>query len=90
MHQITPDLQRLHRHRYTITLKRLETISESLKLLEQEHGVGLRWLPGTVEFEQAQKVLRERRYRCAVDSLERLVIQRLFELTKLGMSGIGA
>ncbi|RPD52388.1 hypothetical protein L226DRAFT_424074, partial [Lentinus tigrinus ALCF2SS1-7] len=30
-----------------------------------------------------------RKYHCALDHLERLVIQRMFELTKLGMSGIG-
>ncbi|RDX41765.1 hypothetical protein OH76DRAFT_1333840, partial [Lentinus brumalis] len=30
-----------------------------------------------------------RKYRLALDHLERLVIQRMFELTKLGMSGIG-
>ncbi|KAF9032732.1 hypothetical protein BJ165DRAFT_1357706, partial [Panaeolus papilionaceus] len=30
-----------------------------------------------------------RAYRHALDSLERLVVQRLFELTKLGMNGVG-
>ncbi|KZT63774.1 hypothetical protein DAEQUDRAFT_679796 [Daedalea quercina L-15889] len=33
--------------------------------------------------------LDRRRYRRAVDNLERLVVQRLSELSKLGMSGIG-
>ncbi|KAH9918796.1 uncharacterized protein B0H18DRAFT_882567 [Fomitopsis serialis] len=33
--------------------------------------------------------LNERKYRRVLDNLERLVVQRLFELTKLGMSGIG-
>ncbi|KAF9035755.1 hypothetical protein BJ165DRAFT_1533241 [Panaeolus papilionaceus] len=31
----------------------------------------------------------ERAYRHTLDSLERLVVQRLFELTKLGMNGVG-
>lgn len=31
----------------------------------------------------------ERRYRLTLDKLERLVVQRLLELTKLGMSGVG-
>lgn len=31
----------------------------------------------------------ERKYRAAVSELERLVVMRLFELTKLGMSGVG-
>jgi hypothetical protein len=41
------------------------------------------------EYQEALVTLNERRYRRAVDSLERLVIQRLFELAKLGMSGVG-
>lgn len=34
-------------------------------------------------------MMNERQYRRALDSLELLVVQRLFELTKLGMSGTG-
>ena len=41
------------------------------------------------EYQDALITMNERRYRCAVDSLERLVVQRLLELTKLGMSGVG-
>ncbi|KAJ7164606.1 hypothetical protein C8R43DRAFT_845200, partial [Mycena crocata] len=33
--------------------------------------------------------MTERRYKVAVRELERLVVQRLLELTKLGMSGVG-
>ncbi|EMD37546.1 hypothetical protein CERSUDRAFT_35523, partial [Gelatoporia subvermispora B] len=33
--------------------------------------------------------VNRRQYNKALDELERLVVQRLFELTKLGMSGIG-
>ncbi|OBZ67902.1 hypothetical protein A0H81_12134 [Grifola frondosa] len=33
--------------------------------------------------------VRRRDYRIALDNLERLIVQRLFELTKLGMSGVG-
>ncbi|KAJ7108828.1 hypothetical protein C8R44DRAFT_884859 [Mycena epipterygia] len=33
-------------------------------------------------------LMGERRYRLALDKLERLVVQRLLELTKLGMSGV--
>ncbi|KAJ7166459.1 hypothetical protein C8R43DRAFT_854261, partial [Mycena crocata] len=32
--------------------------------------------------------MTERRYKAAVSELERVVVQRLFEMTKLGMSGI--
>lgn len=33
--------------------------------------------------------MTERKYRRAIDNLERLVVQRLFEMTKLGMNGVG-
>jgi hypothetical protein len=33
--------------------------------------------------------MTERRYRLAVDTLERLIVGRLFEMTKLGMRAVG-
>jgi hypothetical protein len=48
-----------------------------------------RWTPDTPEYQKALIMLRERRYQRALDHLERLVIQRLFKLAKLGISGIG-
>ncbi|KAJ7170393.1 hypothetical protein C8R43DRAFT_848702, partial [Mycena crocata] len=33
--------------------------------------------------------MTERRYKAAVSELERVVVQRLFEMTKLGVSGVG-
>jgi hypothetical protein len=35
-------------------------------------------------------LLKERKYRAALSELERLAVARLFELTKLNMSGVGA
>jgi hypothetical protein len=49
----------------------------------------VRWLPNSEIYKATQKLLVERSYRRAVDNLERLVVQRLFELTKLGMNGVG-
>jgi hypothetical protein len=40
-------------------------------------------------YKDAQLLMTERKYRRALDELERLVVQRLFEMTKLGMSGVG-
>lgn len=57
--------------------------------MEDEFGIGVRWMPDSAEYNEASKVVKERRFRRAVDNLERLVVQRLFELTKLGMSGLG-
>ncbi|TRM56402.1 hypothetical protein BD626DRAFT_551558 [Schizophyllum amplum] len=48
-----------------------------------------RWLPDSTDYQAATKVVHQRRYRRALDNLERLVIQRFFELTKLNQSGVG-
>ncbi|EPS93141.1 hypothetical protein FOMPIDRAFT_131399 [Fomitopsis schrenkii] len=49
----------------------------------------MRWLPGSLEYQEASRLLTDREYRRSLDELERLVVQRLFELTKAGMSGTG-
>ena len=41
------------------------------------------------EYIEASKLLSQRKYLKAVDELERLVIQRLLEMTKLGIAGTG-
>ena len=71
------------------TLNRWQTKERELELFEQEHSIDDRWMRNSVEYQNAQKLLTERTYRRAVDNLERLVVQRLFELTKLGMNGVG-
>lgn len=69
---------------------RWETIHEDVLQREEELDVELRWLPGQKPYEDALKELSHRKYQQALDKLERLIVQRLFELTKLGMSGTGA
>lgn len=41
------------------------------------------------EYQDGLVIVRERKYCRAVDDLERLVVQCLFEMNKLGMNGIG-
>ncbi|KAJ7783593.1 hypothetical protein DFH07DRAFT_948610 [Mycena maculata] len=41
------------------------------------------------EYQDAMLLMSECHYKVAVTDLERLVVQRLFEMTKLGMSGVG-
>lgn len=62
---------------------------EEVQRYEEEHGIVERWTENSEAYQQASKLLVERSYRRALDNLERLVVQRLFELTKLGMSGLG-
>ena len=47
------------------------------------------WTPDSPEYNDALLHFTQRKYRRAVDKLECLVVQRLFEMTKLGMSGVG-
>ena len=62
---------------------------EELTRYEEEHSINVCWLPDSEFYKASQSLLTERSYKRAVDNLERLVVQRLFELTKLGMNGVG-
>jgi hypothetical protein len=77
------------RTRYRTTFTRWAAKEEELSRYEEEHAIDPRWLPDSDSYKATQKLLVERSYRRAVDNLERLIVQRLFELTKLGMNGVG-
>ena len=47
------------------------------------------WSSSSPEYQEIKKEFAHRRYRLALDELERLVMLRLFELTKLNASGTG-
>ncbi|KAJ6544875.1 hypothetical protein DFH09DRAFT_1088411 [Mycena vulgaris] len=53
-------------------------------------GSKVRWTPESKEYKDALVLTREQKYRAALAKLEHLVVQRLFELTKMGMSGVVA
>ncbi|KAK7039291.1 hypothetical protein VNI00_010196 [Paramarasmius palmivorus] len=67
---------------------RFRTAEEALLRFEDEHPRE-RWTSDSEEYHNAQKEKLNRRYRKALEELERTVVQRLFELTKLNMSGTG-
>jgi hypothetical protein len=77
------------RTRHRTTFSRWQVKEEELTRYEEEHSIEVRWLPDSDAYKATQTLLVERSYRRAVDNLERLVVQRLFELTKLGMNGVG-
>jgi hypothetical protein len=77
------------RTRYRTTFTRWQAKEEELTRYEEEHSLQERWVPDSEIYKETQKLLVERSYRRAVDNLERLVVQRLFELTKLGMNSVG-
>lgn len=49
-------------------------------------GLGCRWTPLTPKYQESLKYLRERTYTKALLKLQRLVVQRLFELHKLNVA----
>ena len=57
--------------------------------MREEHGIDVRWVPDSDIYKETQNLLIEQSYQRAVNNLERLVVQQLFELTKLGMNGVG-
>jgi hypothetical protein len=71
---------------------------EKLVLLRQEVvdievALGLsqdeRWTPSTPEYQETLKYLHLRTYHCALDRLEKLLVQRIFELHKMNASSMG-
>ncbi|KAI0629625.1 hypothetical protein C8Q77DRAFT_1065128, partial [Trametes polyzona] len=69
------------------TRSRWETIHEEVLRREEELNVVERWKPGDAKYDEMFRELGQRKYRLALDNLARLVVQRLFELTKLQLSG---
>jgi hypothetical protein len=57
--------------------------------LEVQMGIAKRWTPDTEEYAETAHYIHERRYHQALNHLQRLVVQRLFELHRLNLSGIG-
>lgn len=57
--------------------------------LEFEMRVSVRWTPASSHYQEARKYSQECTYIRALDHLERLVVQRLFELQKANMESTG-
>ncbi|KAJ7798852.1 hypothetical protein B0H14DRAFT_3492174 [Mycena olivaceomarginata] len=78
----------LVRTRYRTTYTKFVAIEEDLCRFEEAHGISIRWTFNSQEYKDGLVVATQRKYRTALAEVERLVVQRLFELTKLGMSGL--
>ncbi|KAH9913659.1 uncharacterized protein B0H18DRAFT_887915 [Fomitopsis serialis] len=73
----------------TNAVKRYLAVDDLCVEFKNQLGLDVRWMPGSTEYQEASKLLTIREYQRSLDELERLIVQRLFELTKLGMSGVG-
>ena len=72
------------------TLTKLQNAESYVMLLENQLDLrGQRWQDSSSDYQTVKAELGHRQYRKALDELERLVMQHLFELSKLNMSGTG-
>ncbi|KAI0684292.1 hypothetical protein BC835DRAFT_1409170 [Cytidiella melzeri] len=77
------------KNRYRNAWRKLEEAEAHTVALEEQLSIGDRWTSTHPEYVKAMSEMTMRKYRLALDKLERLVVQRLLELTKLSMGGIG-
>lgn len=77
--QVTPS-QRLAQEKTGIALGRVGELEDLL-------NVQARWAPESEEYTSTLVYIGERKYRIALDHLERLVVQRMFELEKTNLVG---
>lgn len=64
-------------------------IREMVVAYELLHDIPERWTPDCEEWKSAAKYTKVRDFQKALDKLEALVVQRLFELSKMGLAGTG-
>lgn len=89
MRNLQPNqVEQIHIRR-SYTMSRAHMHLQQLDRQEKALGITTRWSPTSPEYGEVVKESRLWNYRLAVDKLEYLVVQRMFELTKLGMSGTG-
>ena len=66
--------------------ERKEQILLEIVTLESHLGISSRWTPLTPEYQEAVQYSATRDYHRVLDRLQRLVVQRLFELHKLNLN----
>ncbi|KAG1802115.1 uncharacterized protein HD556DRAFT_1429739 [Suillus plorans] len=66
--------------------ERLATIQQDVVSMEVKMGITNRWQPSSPEYQATMKYMSNYQYQRALDNLQRLVVQRLFELQRLNIS----
>jgi hypothetical protein len=74
---------------YAQAATKLDGISRLVQMHEAALGIEARWSSESPEYKATLVEIHLRDYRHALDRLEHLIVQRMFELSKLGMSGVG-
>lgn len=73
--------------RYCLELH--ENVLKQVVDMEVQLGIEKRWAPSSPEYLEVLGYLSTRTYQRALENLQRLVIQRLFELHKMNISATG-
>ncbi|KAJ3514979.1 hypothetical protein NMY22_g14574 [Coprinellus aureogranulatus] len=68
---------------------KVERVSKEVIAMELKLGITTRWDPTMTEYLETLQYMNKRKFHKALDDLQKLVVQRLFELHRLGLSGIG-
>lgn len=82
----TQSIETTRRHAQEVEARDLLIVQS----LEVKLGIVNRWVPTDDEWKQAAAMVGKRRYQRCLDSLEGLIVARMFELTKMNMSQTGA
>ncbi|KAI6034650.1 hypothetical protein BKA83DRAFT_4470170 [Pisolithus microcarpus] len=80
------------RKRETMRHHAQENYEKDLKAvqeLEGRLGITRRWVPGDEEWQAASRLVANQKYQHTLDNVERLVVLRIFELSKMNQSGTG-
>ena len=71
-----------------LALKKVHDTKECVGLMEVQLGI-TRWDSNTEDYKAVKVKIAEHDYQHAIDGLEHLMVQRLFELSKLNVMGTG-
>ena len=69
------------------TFAQVDQLWHALVALEKLHDITEWWLLSTSEWKEVAAYMEICNYQKALDKLEGLVVQQLFELTKMGLAG---
>lgn len=72
-----------------VARKRQDEVLSEVVSLEVQMGIDRRWSPADTSYMDTVKYISLRKFHRALDHLQKLVIQRLFELHKLNLAGAG-
>ncbi|KAG9089237.1 hypothetical protein FS749_001499 [Ceratobasidium sp. UAMH 11750] len=71
------------------TMKQLLTLQQAVADFEEKHNISTPWTRDMEEWKDAEAIRRNRDFQRCIDDLERLSVQRIFELSRAGLRGLG-